>query len=111
MDKKHDENLNERRFSGEFDVIIPVMANTVDDTMTGGARALAIVRKLRAAGMEQPTAEAVGEVLSELPTRAEVREDIRTQIRLALAEQFQKTVWLVIGVQTLGVAVLAFLLK
>ena len=88
------------------------------ETETGGSRVLAIARKFRAAGMPLSQAEAVAEELGNLPTRAEMREELAAlekrlelKIELALARQFQKTVWLVLGTQTLGVAVLALLLK
>lgn len=76
----------------------------------GGSRVLGIVRKLRAAGMEQPVAEAVGEELAQLPTRAEMREDIERAIELALAKQFRSIMLGVIGLLGLQMAFLVLIL-
>ena len=95
-------------------------AATVADS---DSRVLGHVRKFRAAGMEQPVAEAVAEELAHLPTRAEVREDIksaidgleermtlkmRAMIAEAMEKHHQKMVVLVLAGNGLTVALMTF---
>ena len=93
-----------------------------DAAMAGGSadgdsRVLGMVRKFRAAGMEQPVAEAVAEELAHLPTRAEMREDIQRAVdglelkmRAMIAEQFQKMVILMLAMHGLTIALLSFVI-
>lgn len=73
-----------------------------------------LVRKLRDAGVPPPAAEAIGETMEQVITKAELRAELdaqETRLKLYIAESAKQSTLATLAIVGLGVAVIVLLLK